>query len=206
MSNPNSKFQQDISLAELLSIAKAGDQDSYAVLLSRYAPMLQSMVTKYAVSGMSEADLEDLRQEASVVFCSAVQTYDPAKEGVEFGLYAKICIGHRLSSVLRVFKRQRQYGLLSLESEGLIEQNPWIFGSEASVSEALIDKERMEALQMTIQRALSSYESRVWWMYVSGASTSHIAIALGKDEKSISNAIYRIRRKLRQLLGQGDNP
>jgi DNA-binding CsgD family transcriptional regulator len=41
---------------------------------------------------------------------------------------------------------------------------------------------------------------------VSGASTSSIARTLGKDEKSISNAIYRIRRKLRQVLGQGDNP
>ena len=206
MSNPNSKIQQDTSRAVLLCAAKAGDQDAYAVLLSRYEPMLQSMVVKYAVSGMSEADLEDLRQEASVVFCSAVQTYDLSREGVEFGLYAKICVGHGLASALRVFRRQRQYGLLSLEEEGLIEQNPWLLGSEVSVSEALVDKERMEALQMTIQRALSPYESRVWWMYVSGASASHIAQALGKDEKSISNAIYRIRRKLRQLLGQGDNP
>lgn len=206
MSNPNSKIQPDTSLADLLCAAKAGDQDAYAVLLSRYEPMLQSMATKYAVSGMSEADLEDLRQEASVVFCSAVQTYDPSREGVEFGLYAKICVGHGLASALRVFRRQRQYGLLSLEGEGLIEQNPWLLGSEVSVSEALVDKERMEALQMTIQRALSPYESRVWWMYVSGASASRIAQALGKDEKSISNAIYRIRRKLRQLLGQGDNP
>jgi RNA polymerase sporulation-specific sigma factor len=125
---------------------------------------------------------------------------------VEFGLYAKICVGHGLASALRTFRRQRREGLLSLEGEGLIEQNPGLLGSEASVSETLIDKERMEALQRTIQSALSPYESRVWWMYVSGASTCKIAKSLGKDEKSISNAIYRIRRKLRQVLGQGDNP
>ncbi len=206
MSNSYPIIQHDADLGDLLEAARAGDQQAYAWLLERYAPMLQAMVTKYAAAGMSEADLEDLRQEASVVFCSAVQTYDPSREGVEFGLYAKICVGHGLASALRVFRRQRREGLLSLEGEGLIEQDPGLLGSEASVSDALIDKERMEALQLTIQRALSSYESRVWWMYVSGASTGRIAQTLGKDEKSISNAIYRIRRKLRQVLGQGDNP
>lgn len=206
MSNTNSKFEQNADLSDLLAAARAGDQNAYAILLGRYAPMLHAMTSKYALSGMSEADLEDLRQEANVVFCSAVQTYDPSREGVEFGLYAKICVGHGLASALRVFRRQRRQGLLSLEGENLIEQNPELLGSEASVSEALIDKERMEALQLIIQRNLSPYESRVWWLYVSGTSTARIASMLGKDEKSISNAIYRIRKKLRQVLGQGDNP
>ena len=206
MNNSYPKIQQDADLIGLLCAAKAGDQQAYAVLLERYEPMLRTMVYKYAAADMGDADLEDLRQEASVVFCSAVQTYDTSREGVEFGLYAKICVGHGLASAMRVFRRQRRLTPLSLEGEGLIEQNPGLLGSEASVSEALIDKERMEALQLTIQRALSSYESRVWWMYVSGASASHIAVALGKDEKSVSNAIYRIRRKLRQVLGQGETP
>ncbi|MBQ7378332.1 MAG: sigma-70 family RNA polymerase sigma factor [Clostridia bacterium] len=206
MSNSNLKLQQNADLSDLLCAARRGDQVAYAILLERYAPMLQSMVSKYTAHGMSEADLEDLRQEASVVFCSAVQTYDPTREGVEFGLYAKICVGHGLASALRVFRRQRREFLLSLEGENLIEQNPELFGCEDSVAEALIDKERMEALQLLIQRNLSSYESRVWWMYVSGASTAHIAQTMGKDEKSVSNAIYRIRKKLRQVLGQGDNP
>ena len=206
MNNSYPKIQPDADLSDLLCAAKAGDQQAYAVLLERYAPMLRTMVGKYATADMGSADLEDLRQEANVVFCSAVQTYDTSKEGVEFGLYAKICVGHGLASAMRVFRRQRRLTPLSLEGEGLIEQNPGLLGSEASVSEALIDKERMEALQLTIQRALSSYESRVWWMYVSGASASHIAQVLGKDEKSVSNAIYRIRRKLRQVLGQGQTP
>lgn len=206
MSNSNPKLQHEADLGDLLEAARSGDQAAYATLLDKYAPMLQAMVGKYSMPGMSEADLEDLRQEASVVFCSAVQTYDPSHEGVEFGLYAKICVGHGLASALRVFRRQRRQGLLSLEGEKLIEQNPELLGWEASVTEALIDKERMEALQLIIQRNLSPYESRVWWLYVSGAATAQIAQVLGKDEKSISNAIYRIRKKLRQVIGQGDNP
>lgn len=206
MSNVNLNTRQNQDLESLLDAARSGDQSAYAVLLERYAPMLESMVAKYALPDMGDADKEDLRQEASVVFCSAVQTYDPTREGIEFGLYAKICVGHGLASVLRVFRRQRRTGVLSLEGEKLIEQNPELFGSEASVAEALVDKERMEDLVLIIQRTLSAYESRVWWLYVSGMSTAHIAQMLGKEEKSVSNAIYRIRKKLRAVLGQGDTP
>lgn len=206
MNNGNLNTRQQDDLQDLLAAARSGDQSAYVALLERYAPMLESMAAKYALPDMSEADREDLRQEANVVFCSAVQTYDPTREGIEFGLYAKICVGHGLASALRVFRKQRLGGMLSLEGEKLIEQNPGLLGSEDSVAEALVDKERMEDLVLIIQRTLSAYESRVWWLYVSGMSTSRIAEMLGKDEKSISNAIYRIRKKLRQVLGQGDNP
>ena len=206
MSNENRNTRQAEVLEGLLLAARSGDQSAYVALLERYAPMLESMVTKYAYPDMSEADREDLRQEASVVFCSAVQTYDFSREGIEFGLYAKICVGHGLASALRAFRRQRRHGVLSLEGENLIEQNPELLGSEASVAEALVDKERMEDLVLIIQRTLSGYESRVWWLYVSGMSTAHIAVMLGKDEKSISNAVYRIRKKLRRVLEQGETP
>ena len=206
MSNETLNNRQTQDPNSLLGAARAGDQSAYAALLEQYAPMIEAMVAKYALPEMSEADKEDLRQEASVVFCSAVQTYDTGREGVEFGLYAKICVGHGLASALRVFRRQRRHGVLSLEGENLIEQKPELFGSEASVAEALEDKERVEGLVLIIQKTLSAYESRVWWLYVSGMSTANIAQMLGKDEKSVSNAIYRIRAKLRRVLGQGDNP
>ncbi|MBO7150692.1 MAG: sigma-70 family RNA polymerase sigma factor [Clostridia bacterium] len=206
MSNETLNNRQAQDPIGLLGAARAGDQAAYAALLEQYAPMIEAMVAKYALPEMSEADKEDLRQEASVVFCSAVQTYDTGREGVEFGLYAKICVGHGLASALRVFRRQRRHGVLSLEGENLIEQKPELFGSEASVAEALEDKERVEGLVLLIQKTLSAYESRVWWLYVSGMSTANIAQMLGKDDKSVSNAIYRIRAKLRRVLGQGDNP
>ena len=37
-------------------------------------------------------------------------------------------------------------------------------------------------------------------MYLSGYTAGEIASATGREEKSVSNAIYRIRRKLKALL------
>jgi DNA-directed RNA polymerase specialized sigma24 family protein len=62
------------------------------------------------------------------------------------------------------------------------------------------EDERFERLCRTVRGHLSDYENRVWWQYVAGVSVADIAEGLGKDERSVHNAIYRIRRKLREKL------
>ena len=60
-----------------------------------------------------------------------------------------------------------------------------------------------EELVKSIKKNLSDYENRVWWMYVSGLSVSEIARRIGVVEpKSVSNAVYRIRKKLRAVIGR----
>ena len=55
-------------------------------------------------------------------------------------------------------------------------------------------------LYRRIESVLSPYENHVWWLYLSGQTTSAIAASLNKDERSVQNAIYRIRKKLRVEL------
>ena len=43
-------------------------------------------------------------------------------------------------------------------------------------------------------------ENEVWSYYVNGYSSREIAMKLNSSEKSIDNAIFRIRRKLKTLL------
>ena len=52
-----------------------------------------------------------------------------------------------------------------------------------------------------IEKTLSPYENEVWGYYVNGYSSKEIASKLNSGEKSIDNAIFRIRRKLKTLLG-----
>ena len=49
-------------------------------------------------------------------------------------------------------------------------------------------------------KLLSPYENEVWRLYMAGYSASAIATRMERDEKSIHNAIYRIRKKLREAL------
>ena len=64
----------------------------------------------------------------------------------------------------------------------------------------LEEEERFSQLCRTVREQLSDYENKVWWQYVTGISVSDIAEGLGRDERSVHNAIYRIRKKLREKL------
>ena len=55
-------------------------------------------------------------------------------------------------------------------------------------------------LYTIIKNNLSDYEYRVWHNYMLGKTAREIGDLVGSNEKSVTNAIYRIRKKLRGLL------
>ena len=196
MSNGTLNNRQTQDPNGLLGVARAGDQSAYAALLEQYAPMIEAMVAKYALPEMSEADKEDLRQEASVVFCSAVQTYDTGREGVGFGLYAKICISNALSTRCRALRHHKNTVLVPVM---------WVEDSSADETDPgalLMQEESLQLLNARIRTLLSPFECRVWSYYCAGRPAKQIAASLGKDQHSIENAVYRIRRKLFRSLAE----
>ena len=177
----------------LLLLAKEGDGDAFARLAEEYKPMLDSAVASYK-SDLCEQDIEELHQEALLAFHRAVQSYELLYGNVSFGLYAKICVSKALVSALRQLKKHGGVVVIPLDE---------IEPSELTVSDpasSVIEKESAAELRAFIRENLSKYENSVWWMHYSGMSIEEIAESLGSTKKSVSNALARIKRKLRSLL------
>lgn len=177
----------------LLLLAKEGDGEAFARLAEEYKPMLDSSVAPYRAE-LSNQDLEDLQQEALLAFHRAVQSYELLYGNVSFGLYAKICVGKAIVSALRQLKKNAGVVVISLDD---IEPSEFVSGDPA---DSLIEKENAAELRSFIRDNLSKYENSVWWMHYSGMSIDEIAESLGSTKKSVSNALARIKRKLRSLL------
>lgn len=186
---------------ELISLIKSASNGSAAALgelCERYRPLMESEVRKHTYENMTEQDVADMRQEAMICFCNAVCNYDYTEENVEFGLYAKICIGNALVSYLRYYNRHKDCRVVSIDEAS---KDPLSHDKGRDPMQALIEEEDLRALKLKIKSSLSPFESRVWWMYVSGMSAAEVAMQLGDiDVRSVTNAIYRIRRKLRRVL------
>lgn len=181
-----------------LQIEKAaqGSEEALCQLMTQYKPLIESEVSRYTGEGMNNQDIADLRQEAEIAFCNAICNYDDSLGGVEFGLYAKICIGNSLVSFLRTYNRRKR--TVSIE-DGV--------GSDVTSAdpiERLIAEEDFMILRRKIQSNLSPFENKVWWMYVSGLGAKRIAEELSVEGgvKSVNNAIYRIRKKLRSVISK----
>ena len=183
--------QQDT--ATLICRVRENDQAAFNELLAAYEPLLRAEVARHA-AGLGTQDVEDLRQVALLAFYRAAQGFDLAQCEVEFGLYAKICIANALVSQLRVICRPKVEVLGAELPEG--------DGGEGDPARRLMEREAAEALLARIQGLLSPYENRVWSLFIAGYSVRSIARAVGKTPHSVENAVYRIRQKLRQKLGE----
>ena len=179
----------------LIKQAQNGNQDAFEELRNLYIPLLESQSAKHILPDMTSQDIEDLKQEALIVFCNSIRNYNFDFSEVEFGLYAKICIENGLVTYVRSFMRRRQSRHISLiDSEKR---------QSKDLLQTLIDKENRDELVRAIRNNLSEYENRVWWLYVSGMTVSEITEVIGNtDAKSVSNAIYRIRKKLRNNISE----
>lgn len=173
--------------------AKSGDEAAVKELLGLYQPMIEAAVRKYSDRDGFSEDPEDLRQEATIAFCRAVQSFDPEQNEVTFGLYAKICVCNSLTSFRR--KQEGQNRLLPLPDDPDID-----IGAHEDPGARLLEEEAYRTLARTVSETLSDYENKVWRLFLSGLTAKEIARISGKDEKSINNAIFRIRRKLREVI------
>lgn len=64
----------------------------------------------------------------------------------------------------------------------------------------LINQEEFEEKKQKIAELLSKLEQRVWALYTNDYSYIEISKALSMSEKSIDNAIQRIKRKVGRYL------
>lgn len=182
---------------ELILRAQAGSREAYLALVSRYRPLLISSVARFGAAEMTLQEKADMEEEAERVFLGAVTSYDTTQESVDFGLYAKICLHNGLiSEWRRQDVRRRRMPVVPLDDGEGVEE-----GDDPATR--VVEEERFRQLCRTVRGHLSDFENRVWWQYVTGVSVSDIARDLSCEEKSVHNAIYRIRRKLREKLSEG---
>lgn len=63
----------------------------------------------------------------------------------------------------------------------------------------MIAQENMEKRYQLIDKQLSSMERQVLKLYLEGGSYEEIAEEMGRSEKSVDNAIQRLKKKLKKV-------
>ncbi len=186
-------------LKELIAKTAAGNEESFAEIAEMYSPLTESIISRYCASDVfSTQDIEDIRQELVIALYDAVLAYDLSREKIEFGLFAKICMTNRVISRLRKLERTRGKEIPTSDSEMMSEDDAKLSASEPLL--LVIYRERVDSINGLINRNLSKFERSVFGLYISGYSSRDIANILGTNDKSVENAVYRLRKKLKELL------
>ena len=182
-------LQTSADESQLIKRARLGDDAAFAELAGAYRRLIHWHVSRSA-SDIASAYRDDLFQEGLVGLLSAVRTYDGVTSA--FATYASTRISHSVISAARRYRKQAGGETVSLDGTEL--------GSSQSPESDFLDRESSSVLYERIFSELSAYEGAVFELYLSDRSYAEIARVMHKSEKSIANAICRIRKKLKALL------
>lgn len=187
----------------LVDMARHGDEKAEDFLLKKYKDFVRSKARAYFLVG---GDSDDLIQEGMIGLYNAISHYDESKAS-PFMTYAAICINNKLLSAVSADNRKKNEplnGYVSLYS--VITDDA---GEEASLSDVLPDtdnvnpeniilnEEQEKLARKRLLGKLSRLEKEILSYYLEGMSYSEIAVIIGKTEKSVDNAIQRIRSKMK---------
>jgi len=167
----------------------------FGLLLERLAPVLHAR-TDAALrrAGANDAIArDDLLQEATLAFLSAVTAYQPGR-GASLRTFVSVCVTNRLSAALR-----KQTGVPA--EQELFDETALPPGYESMDPQDLYAAmEDARRLQDTMQRQLTALERSVLEAHMAGERYEAIAKQLGCTTKAVDNALQRARKKLQRYL------
>ncbi|MCH5190944.1 MAG: sigma-70 family RNA polymerase sigma factor [Oscillospiraceae bacterium] len=177
----------------LISLAKAGETQALSSLISRYSDMvLQKSRSFKNISGLES---DDIYQEGMLGLLSAIYSFDESR-GVLFSTYASVLVTRKMLSALRSTSSR---GNLPLKEYTPIENETELLSAYPDPEELLLYNEELDFVNSFIENNLSKTEKKVLKLRFLGLSYSEIAEILDCGEKSVDNALQRIRRKYNQV-------
>jgi len=175
-----------------LDAVKNGDKTAFNGLAEKFLPLIKKE-TSDAVSRSDalKEHFDEIKQEALMALYDAALAYNGDK-GVTFGLYAKICIHNRIISYVRKTVSQ-----LKRAEKNRLSAEKSIKKSDAP-EEMLLALEQNTELKRFLSENLSGLEKKVFTLYLEKKSYAEIAQLLGKEEKTVDNAIFRVKTKIKK--------
>ncbi len=162
--------------------------DAMRALLERFLPMVQQTARRLSLPA---ADFDDACQEGLLAVVDAARRYSPEK-GSSFAAYAGVSVKNRLLSMLR--NRQK------LSNPDIVDGvSPDIVPSTTQTEDTVMNRARIEAVRSAMDSKLTEKERKVLLYLAEGYRYDEMAAMLGVDVKSVNNAIFRMRKKLRNL-------
>lgn len=189
---------------EVVKKAKSGNEYALEFLLNKYKNFVKSRSRPYFLIG---ADREDIIQEGMIGLYKAIRDYD-AEKFSNFRAFAEMCVTRQIITAIKTATRQKHMPLnsyVSLSHPVFDDESDKTLLDTISESSCLdpeeifINKENFNYIGEKISSILSQKERDILMLYLQGKSYQEMASELDITNKSIDNALQRVKRKLENI-------
>lgn len=192
----------------IAAVQERNCDEAFAELIKRYSRAIYTWTRPFFNDRV--IGKEDLLQEARLAFLAAVRVYDPSISSLF--TFAQLCVNRKLCSVARSCGRLKNRPpapviLLSASSGSWDSEDRSLMDSVANIDavdpvEEAIAYDSARRIISIASCALSSLEFEVFKGLAAGDSYRDLAARMGVEPKTVDNAAFRARRKLRDLMSQ----
>jgi len=195
---------------ELVKLVQQGDKRAQEHLLNKYKSLVKTRARTYFLIG---ADTEDIIQEGMIGLYKAMRDFQKNKNA-SFRAFAELCINRQMITAIKMATRQKHIPLNSyislnrpvFEQESEETYMDMLMGGEILNPEALlIGREDKHFMETQIIKMLSDFEKRILLLYLRGKTYYEISCIVEKSEKSIDNALQRVKKKIEKYLNEKKN-
>ncbi len=195
-SNAESRFSNKTSLS-LLQRAKSDDQEAWEKIVQLYGPLVYSWLRR---AGLSNDDMSDVFQDTFRAVAQGLVNFKPNEKVGSFRAWLRTVTRSKVANFYKSLS-QRPAATGGTEANVRFAEVADPFGDES-----VEDVETDEAL--LVRRALDlikpDFSENSWTAFcnvaIEGKEVKEMAKKLGMTDQAIRQAIYRIRRRLRQEL------
>lgn len=186
---------------QLVALSKVDKGKPFEILISRYDKLIRGIVNKYFCL---DADREDLRQVGLLALTVAVDNFNGQGN---FQAFAYTCVNNSVLSALRSSNSKKNKPLknyIPLSGYGDVDSDKTeiLVDSKIGPEEFFLDNEKKNEMEKIIKESLSQLEYKILALFLQGFSYEEIGNKLDRIDKSIDNAMQRIRKKLRAKLAK----
>ncbi len=185
---------------EFVVRARSGDLRAAELLMVRYRPLVETKARSYYLAG---ADHDDVVQEGMIGLFKAIRDFDTDRRS-RFRPFAEMCVQRQIITAVKTATRQKHIPL-----NGSVSLDRTLFGDDdatlldliadqtsLSPEDAVLKPPPPKSLHEEIGHMLSDLEKKVLRCYLEGKSYREISQELRCHQKSIDNALQRIKRKI----------
>ena len=200
-----SKLKDD----EIAILSAGGDEDALNFLLAKYKSFARNKARSYFIMG---ADREDIIQEGMIGLFKAIRDYNPERQS-SFYTFADLCITRQIITAVKTATRKKHIPLNSYVSiykpeeeqsdRSLLDTLPKT--SDLNPESIFIDKEGKTEIQKKISKILSPLERQVLLLYINNKPYDRIAQEIGRDTKTVDNALQRVKRNWANISSRVTN-
>lgn len=206
----NEKYKALTDDQLLLRIREEGDEESKTYLMEKYEELVHKRARSMYMLG---GDAQDILQEGRIGLLKAIRDFDFGRDS-SFFTFADLCISRQIFTAIQSSNRKKHeplnryvplYGFGNGEEDAdsgqinLMER----LTKEAAIMDPesiVIDRENVKQIEQILENILSDFEKQVIDLMKTELNYVEIARVLSVPQKSIDNAIQRIRTKMRDAL------